>query len=130
MAGTVNRKETLLDLAKLIESHKGIDTLVLYIGMQSTWTDYFLITTVTSSTHMKGLFRHIRDFLSEKKIEPLHKQKHVADDNWVLLDCGDFLVHLMTKETREFYELERLWYAGDVIYQSSKSSKSRPSSYS
>jgi ribosome-associated protein len=95
---------------------------VLDLRGQAEWTDYFVITTATSATHMKALGRHIREFLDERSVEPLRRRKQVTDDAWHLVDCGDFVVHVMSAESRAFYELERLWYSGTELYHSSKSS--------
>jgi ribosome-associated protein len=122
MVDTVKTKELVKKVAELIDEHRGEDTIALYIGDQSSFTDYFIITTVSSNTHLKGIYRDLLNFLQEQGVKPLHKTKGLNEDNWVLIDCGNFVVHLMDREMREFYELERLWYAGEAVYQSSKSS--------
>ncbi len=116
------RSRLVTDLAELLDERNGGDTLVLDIRGQSTWTDYFVITTATSVTHMQGLYRNIRRFLEERNVEPRRKRKRITDDSWLLVDCGDFVIHVMTDETRAFYELERLWFEGVELYHSSKSS--------
>ena len=99
----------------------GVTTRYLF-HEQSSWTDYFIIATVTSQTHMRGIVRYVNGFLHEHSIEPLRRRKRVDEEGWILIDCGDFVVHLMTQENRDFYELERLWYSGKKLYHSSKSS--------
>lgn len=121
MADTAKSK-IVLDLAQILDEHSGVDTLVLDIREQSSWTDYFVISTVSSHAHMKGILRYVREYLSNKQIVPLHPHKNSRDDGWMLIDCGSFIVHLMSAELRGFYELERLWYTGKVLYHSSKSS--------
>lgn len=116
------KNNLVLDLARLLDEHNGLDTMVLDIGAQASWTDFFVITTATSATHMQGLLRYVREFLNSHSVEPLRRRKQVSDDTWLLIDCGDFVIHIMLKETREFYELERLWFGGTVLYHSSKSS--------
>ena len=118
----IAKNNIVLDLAKLLEDHNGENTVVLDIHEQSSWTDYFVIATVTSQTHMRGIVRFVNSFLDDHSIEPLRRRKRVDEEGWTLIDCGAFVVHLMTKENREFYELERLWYAGKKLYHSSKSS--------
>lgn len=122
MVGTAKSKEKIIDLAKLLDEHKGEETVAIYIGEHSGFTDYFLITTVSSAGHMRGLTRHIKTKLSELGEHPFHGQKKLHEDSWVLIDCGWFVIHLMEKDIRGFYELEKLWHMGSVIYQSSKSS--------
>jgi ribosome-associated protein len=122
MVDTAKSKEHIIDLAKLLDEHKGEETVAIYIGDHSGFTDYFLISTVSSAGHTRGLTRHIKSKLSELGIQPFHRQKKLQEDSWVLIDCGWFVIHLMDRDSRDFYELEKLWHMGDIIYQSSKSS--------
>jgi ribosome-associated protein len=128
MVDIAKTKEQAIEIAQIIDENKGIDTVVLYIGDQSSFTDYFVITTVSSNAHVKGLGREIKNYFSDHGIHPLHKTKSFEGENWVLIDCGNIVIHLMDREMREFYDLERLWYSGVPVYHSSKSSKSNPSS--
>ncbi|GHV67176.1 ribosomal silencing factor RsfS [Spirochaetia bacterium] len=127
-----------IDLAKLLEEHRGGNVTVLDLRNLNTWTDFFIIATVTSSTHLQGLERHVKEFSRERDMAILNRsRKHKtpetvtsAGDEWSLLDMGSLVVHLMTAKSRDFYELERLWDAAAVIYPdySSKPSKSSSSS--
>ena len=114
-------KTNVLQIARLLEEHRGDDVLIMYIGEMSNWTDFFIISTVRSSAHLKGLLRALNTFFSKNNIEPLHPHKSLKDEGWVLIDCGDFIIHLMQKEQRDFYELEKLWFKSEIVY-SSKSS--------
>jgi ribosome-associated protein len=109
-------EEKAASLGGLLREHKGQDVCVLDLRGINNWTDFFIIATVTSKTHMDGLERHIKDFCHEKKIEILgssRKNKAAdisgADDEWRLIDLGSFVIHLMNRRMREFYDLERLW---------------------
>jgi ribosome-associated protein len=101
-----NRAETL---GALLQEHNGQDISVLDLRGINNWTDFFIIATVTSKTHMDGLERHIKDFCRGNDIEILGKSQKNQDDEWRLIDLGGIIIHLMTVRTREFYELERLW---------------------
>ncbi len=107
-------------IAKFIENHKGADTLLMDVSLTSGWTDCFIITTVRSFAHMRGLLRMLHEYLAELGIPMQRRGKHKDDTGWELLDCGDIIIHLMTGEMREFYDLEHLWYSGKVMeYHSS-----------
>jgi ribosome-associated protein len=93
----------------LLQEHKGQDVSVLDLRGINNWTDYFIIATATSKTHIDGLERHIREFCYEKKIDIFGSSRKDTDDEWRLLDLGSIIIHLMTSGVREFYELERLW---------------------
>jgi len=96
-------------LSALLQEHKGQDVCVLDLRGINNWTDFFIIATATSKTHIDGLERHIKEFCGEKKIEIFGSSRKDADDEWRLIDLGLIIIHLMTKEIREFYELEKLW---------------------
>ncbi len=103
-------KNHVLEIAKILEDHRAKDVVALDLKEQSTWTDYFLIATVSSVAHLKGLVREIRDYMADADIPMYHKHRTLGDDGWEWVDGGNFIVHLMTEELREFYKLEELWY--------------------
>ncbi|MCD6122207.1 MAG: ribosome silencing factor [Spirochaetales bacterium] len=122
MEDTARNRETVLAIAELLEEHKGVDTIVLDISKTSSWADYLIISTVHSSAHAAGLMKFLYGFFKDNGIEPINVHKNVEISDWLLVDCGDFVINLMEKGKRNFYELEKLWFKGKVIYQSSKSS--------
>lgn len=110
-------KETqALEIAKILEDGKGEDVVVLDVSELNSWTDYFVIATIHSSAHWQGLAKQIKDYTKENDIE-IHvtNQKKTDGDDWNLIDLGYVVVHLMSKDAREFYELEKLWHAGRKI---------------
>ena len=122
MEGIANRKEKVLKIAHALDEMKGIDTIALDLSKQNIWTDYFIITTVNSSAHLRGMYKNIKDVLDELCVEILYGQKKIENDDWVLIDCGYFVIHFMNRELREFYELEKLWFNSDILFQALKSS--------
>jgi len=122
MASTSTKTELVLGAARLLEEHRGENTVALDIRGMQTWTDYHVITTVRSSAHLGGLLRALTAYLKEHSVQPLSRDRRTTHDGWLLLDCGDFVVHLMSAELREFYTLERLYFRGVVLDYSSKSS--------
>ncbi|MDR2404709.1 MAG: ribosome silencing factor [Spirochaetaceae bacterium] len=112
MSPVNDEKAAALALGKLIQEHRGIDVVVMDLREQCVWTNFFVVATVTSHTHVQGLLRHIREFTAERNIEILHgRRKASPDDEWNLVDLGTTVIHLMTAKSRSFYELERLWSA-------------------
>jgi ribosome-associated protein len=81
-----------------------------------------VITTARSSAHLSGLQKELSRFFADTGMKALNRHKGVTDLGWLLVDCGDIVIHLMEKEQREFYELERLWFKAARIPYSSKSS--------
>jgi len=116
-----------LELGKLLNDHNGLNVVVLDMRTLNFWTDFFIIATVTSNTHLSGLQRHIKDYTQEKGLEILHRSKRpdkkidpasseLSSEEWSLLDLGGIVIHLMTERIRDFFELERLWGAAPIIY--------------
>lgn len=123
-----------IDLGKLLEEHKGGDVVVLDMRSLNFWTDFFVIATVTSSTHLSGMERHVKEFAAEREMEILHrsgrpgKNAGLHSDEWQIFDLGSVVVHLMSAKLRSFFELERLWGAAPRIYQSGAQDHSSKSS--
>ena len=109
-------KEKALEIAALMEDGKGQDVTVIDVSKLNSWTDYFVITTVTSSAHWQGLYKSIKDYAAKNDME-IHQthQKSSQGDEWNLVDLGSVVVHLMSSEARNFYELEKLWRAGEFL---------------
>ena len=104
----LNAKELAIDIAKILDSKKAENIKVLHIGTLTILTDYFIIATGNSSTQVKALAEEVEFQLGQKGIEPHHAEGR-RTDNWILLDYGYAVVHVFYKESREFYNLERLW---------------------
>jgi ribosome-associated protein len=87
---------------------KALDVTVLDVHAISSITDYFLLCSGKSTTHVRTIADAIRTELKENGIRPLHAEG-AADSGWVLLDYGDVLMHVFLEDTRAYYALERLW---------------------
>jgi ribosome-associated protein len=111
-----------VELGELLFSSRGGDVVVMDMRNLNFWTDFFVIATVTSSVHLSGMERHVKEYAREKGLDILRRsRKPETEDEWHLLDLGGIVIHLMNAKTRAFYELERLWSAASIVY-SSKSS--------
>ncbi len=117
-ANSVSTRNVVFDVAHLLEDHKAEDTTVLYVAEVCSWTDYFVICTVRSGKHLASLYRELKELLHAKGIVSIHNTRSAFESGWVLLDFGNFVVHLMGPEQRAFYELEKLWFNGTVLYHS------------
>lgn len=105
------KREAALSLGKILQEHKGEDVMVLDVSGSNSWADFFVIATVTSSAHSRGLSRHVQEALKPLALEVRPTRRKIPDgDEWTLIDLGDIVVHLMTQSARAFYDLEKLWY--------------------
>lgn len=96
------------DIADIIADKKGQDIKIIYVADKTIVSDYFVITSASSST----LVMTIADELEAKTAEagfPPSRIEGVREGRWAVLDFGDVLVHVFHNDEREFYQLERLW---------------------
>ncbi len=114
-----------LELQKLtvesLEDMKGRDIIVLDVADRTTVTDYMIVATGTSQRHVKSLANEIVEKSKEAGVRPLGMEGE-SDGNWILVDLGDVLAHVMTEDSREFYALEKLWGVAEPEDQSVKQS--------
>ena len=101
-------EEILKIVEEVLDERKGQFIKILDVRGQTTITDYMVLVTGTSNRHLKALCDHVIEKLREYDIKPLGIEGDMTSD-WVLLDLGDIIVHAMTAQTREFYQLEKLW---------------------
>jgi ribosome-associated protein len=123
-AGNSAGKAAALALGELLREHKGVDVVVLDLREMNAWTDFFVIATALSDTHLQGLERHIKEFCGERGLEILRRSRKPdsGDDEWRLIDLGTIIIHLMSERVRSFYELEQLYSPAAPLTHSSKSS--------
>lgn len=93
---------------KALDDKKALDIKLLKVEDLTVLTDYFVIATGTSSTHVKALADEVEAKLTENGIEPGHVEGNRSRD-WILLDYGSVVVHVFYPEAREYYALEHLW---------------------
>ncbi len=103
------------NIAKKLTELKGEHVVALDISELNSWTDSFIIATVSSLGHLRGVVRELRSFLQEIDVPMYQKHKQIGEDGWELVDCGNIIIHLMAREIREFYDLEKLWHQGKKV---------------
>ena len=103
-------KEIAVAAAEAISSKKGLDVLVIDVTGYSSVTDFFVIASARSNTHLQTLGEETEKQLREKfETRPFRKEGYGGQVGWILLDYEDFMVHLFLNEDRMRYELERLY---------------------
>lgn len=98
-----------LEISKFLSLHNALDTVVLDVRKKCSWTDYFVVATITSTGHLKGLTRELWNFLVSLNIHPLNRHKTPDISGWELIDCGNIVIHLMSEELRKYYSIEELF---------------------
>ena len=110
----VESKELTDNIVELIQSKKGYDIKILDLRELSAMSDYFIICSGSVNVQVKAIADEVDKKLRKEGIKCYHKEGYNSL-NWVLLDYFDVVVHIFKEESREFYNLEKLW--GDAKFE-------------
>ena len=91
-----------------LEDMKAQDIVAIDVRGRTTITDFIVIATGTSNRHVKAVAEQVITQVKKEKYEVLSVEGKEAGE-WVLVDCGDIVVHVMKDDVRAFYDLEQLW---------------------
>ena len=95
-------------IALFLDNKKGIAIKVIPMSGKTDICDYMVLATGTSSTHVQTLGGEVEYEMSRRGIEPLHTEGR-DNNSWTVLDYSHILVHVFTRDTREFYNLDKLY---------------------
>ena len=110
----MSSKDILKTAYEAISDNKGENTRIIDISNVSVIADYFIVTNGSNVNQVQA----IADSVEEKLLEAGVKLQQVEGNNnsgWILMDFGDVIVHVFSKEERFFYDLERIWSDGTNI---------------
>ncbi len=102
-------------IAAILDEKKGRGVSILKVQEETVITDYFVIATATSSTHLKALCDEVEYQLKENDGICANRTEGYQGGGWILVDFGDVIVHIFDAESREFFNLEKLWAAAEKI---------------
>ena len=91
-----------------LENIKAVNPIAIDVTKISSLTDFMVIASGTSNRHIAAMSEHVLEDLKETNISDIKIEGQGGDD-WVLIDAGDVVIHLMSADAREFYDLESLW---------------------
>ena len=101
--------ETLLELVTMsLDKGKAQDVRILDVRGMTSITDYMVVASGRSARQVKALKDLVIEAAREQEVRPLGVEGESTGE-WVLIDFGDVIVHTMRPETRDFYQLEKLW---------------------
>lgn len=110
---------TSLELAQraaaILLERKANDVVLLSLKGVSDMTDYFLIVSGTSDTHVRALGNAVLEDMKKDAAQTAHHVEGLEQGRWALLDYVDFVVHVFHPTLRNFYQIERLWADADVV---------------
>ncbi len=100
--------ELLTIVTAELDERKGENISVVDVKGRTSVTDFMVLVTATSERHAKALSEYVAEKVKKHGFKPLGIEGEQGAD-WVLLDLGDIVLHIMTTQSRERYQLEKLW---------------------
>lgn len=100
------------EIAGYLDEKKAQKLIIIDIAARTPIADYFVICSAKSTTAVKALTEYVDEKLGKKGIEPKGRD---IDAKWAAVDYGSVIVHIFYDETREYYQLERLWTDGSNV---------------
>lgn len=109
----MNPEEIISIAANVLNNKKARDISVIKVDSLTALTDYFLIASATSSTHVRSLADEVEEKLSECAVKPHHIEGKTT--GWIVLDYASVIIHIFTPADRAFYNLDKMWSDGEEI---------------
>ena len=103
-----NAKELAEAIAEALDAKKARDIKVLYVEDKTVISEYFVVCTGNSSTQVKALAGEVEYRLGLRGVEPYSVEGR-DNNSWLLLDYSNVIVHIFSREAREFYNLDKLY---------------------
>jgi len=107
-------KEYVNTVIKALEDKKAEDVTVIDIHEISVLADYFIIANGTNINQVQALADNVSQELAKNGCQTKQTEGY-QNANWILMDYHDFIVHIFDRESRSFYDLERIWADGKTI---------------
>lgn len=101
----MEKTTSLQKIMNILEEKKASDIIALDISEISTLADYFILASADNARQLEALEDAVED---QVQLDDLHKEGE-SSSGWILMDYRDIVVHLFTKEQREYYDLEKIW---------------------
>lgn len=102
-------KENLDKIVAKLDDLKANEVTVLDVVGKTDICDYMVVASGTSTRHVSAVAGKLIEYLKHDLGDVPYQAEGINEGYWVLIDCYDIVIHLMQKEAREFYELEKIW---------------------
>ncbi len=109
MTENIDSKKFACIIARFLDDKLGKDISILNIGHVSSLADYFVIVTGDSTPHVKALMETVKEQVKKRLSRMPVRMENDLRNRWDLLDYGDVVVHILHKEERETYAIEKFW---------------------
>ena len=109
-------------IADILDAKKGGDVKVLHVGEKTVLADYFVVCSGNSNTQIKALADEVEYRIGTRGIDPTHVEGR-DNGSWSILDYSSVIVHIFSRDARDFYKLEKLWGDAEEVKLSEASDK-------
>jgi len=110
----ITSEEAAVAAARIAEDERAEDVVIRDVRRLTTLCDFFVLCNGQSDRHTRAVVDALIERLP-RDTRPLRPLEGYQDARWILLDCGDIIIHIFSREGREFYQLERLWGDAPVL---------------
>ena len=107
--GTPDPRSLSEEIYHVLDAHRGEDIAVLRVGEKIDITEYFVLCTAHATTHVRSLTDEVEFKLGEAGVKPFASEGRGDKNSWMVLDYGTVMVHIFTRDAREFYNLDKLY---------------------
>lgn len=107
-AQAIDIEKAVMIAARAAGEKKATDIVVLDLRKIASFTEYFVISSGANARQVAAIAEAVEESLRKQGKRPLHTEGYSSAE-WILLDYGDFIVHVFSNAARRFYDLERLW---------------------
>ena len=105
--------EILKIAANALNAKKAKELNAVKVSEITVLAEYFLMCTATSTTHVRSLADEVEQKLSEAGVQPHHIEGRTT--GWIVLDYGSVIIHVFSRDQREFYALDKMWSDGEQV---------------
>lgn len=106
-------EEIIRIAANALNAKKALQLNAVRIAELTVLTEYFIMATATSATHVRALADEVEEKLKTQDVEPQHIEGRAT--GWIVMDYGSVIVHIFNREQRAFYDLDKMWADGEPV---------------
>lgn len=111
---TADPKTLAVSITQILAQHRAEQIMILDVRGKSDITDYYVVATGRSGTQVQAMAGDVEALVAEKGLNPFH-QEDLSSRTWAALDYGPVFVHIMNRESRQFYNIEKLYADADRL---------------
>ena len=110
----IEPREMAQMIAETLSAKKAMDVIIIDISPKSSFADYFVMASAGNERQLEALKDHIEDLLEPQEIFPKSVEGK-RESGWILMDYGDVIVNILTREMREKYNIEKIWGDCEIV---------------